>query len=266
MQQFEQLEHGQFYHIYNHAVGERDLFRDANNYEYFLDLCDKHISSVAKIYAWVLMKNHFHLLVRIRNIEQCINLTGCENRSALKPLHQYFSNLFNAYTKAYNKYHKLSGALFERPFKRKLIDNKEYLKQVILYIHNNPVHHGLCSHPLEYPWTSYLSCISIKPTKLQREEVIGWFDDKANFKTKHGEELDFIDLESWLEFKTSRSERNVWGLNRNAHGLNRGSCELHRNTSGLFRSESEPNRNVHGAERNTGGTDRNAPGLDRNCH
>jgi REP element-mobilizing transposase RayT len=199
MQQFEQLEHGQFYHIYNHAVGESDLFRDTNNYEYFLELYDKHISPVAETYAWVLMKNHFHILVRIRNVEECLDLTGFENLSGLKPLYQYFSNLFNAYTKAYNKYHQTRGALFERPFKRKLIDSDEYLQQVVLYIHNNPVHHGFCGHPLEYPWSSYLTCTSIKPTKLKRDSVIEWFDDRSNFIDAHELKIEKEEIERWLE-------------------------------------------------------------------
>ena len=205
MQSFEQLEYGQYYHIYNHGVGERDLFRDANNYEYFLGVYDKYISPVADTYAWVLMPNHFHLLVRIKDeSEVVLNLTGFENLSGLKnikPLHQHFSNLFNAYTKAFNKYHETRGALFERPFKRKLVDNETYLKQVTLYIHNNPIHHGFCSHPLEYPWSSYLTCTSTKKTKLKRDEVIRWFDGESNFGSKHKEKLELDEMEFWLELK-----------------------------------------------------------------
>ncbi len=199
MRHFEQLDHNQFYHIYNHAVGGRDLFKDTNNYEYFLKLYDKHISPIAETYAWVLMKNHFHLLVRIRNVDECLNLTGFENLSGLKPLHQYFSNLFNAYTKAFNKYHETFGALFERPFKRKLIDNEDYLRQVVLYIHNNPIHHGFCTHPLEYPWSSYLTYISKKPTKLEREAVLGWFEDQTNFMAVHEQKIEREEIEQWLE-------------------------------------------------------------------
>ncbi|KOH44027.1 hypothetical protein [Sunxiuqinia dokdonensis] len=140
MQEIEPLTYGRYYHIYSHGVGNRDLFRETDNYDYFLDLYDKHISPIAETYAWVLMKNHFHLLVRIRNVDECLNLTGFENLSGLKPLHQHFSNLFNAYTKAFNKYYETRGSLFERPFKRKRIHHKAYFKSIVLYIHNNPVH------------------------------------------------------------------------------------------------------------------------------
>ena len=203
MQYFEPLIYGNFYHIYNHAVGGRDLFRETDNYHYFLSLYDKYIEPIADTYAWVLMKNHFHLLVRIKEEEELnLHRTGFKNLSGVekrKPLHQHFSNLFNAYTKAFNKYYNTRGTLFERPFKRKWIDNENYLKQVILYIHNNPVHHGFCEHPMEYPWSSYLTCVSIKPTKLKRENVVGWFDNEANFKTMHNQKLEIMKIEEWLE-------------------------------------------------------------------
>ncbi|MGQ7870278.1 transposase [Sunxiuqinia sp. sy24] len=210
MQQFEQLKHRGIYHIYSHGVGGRDLFRDSNNYDYFLALYDKYISPIARTYAWVLMKNHFHLLVRIKEEEEVVasptpdrvlNPIRDKNDNSLKigTPSQQFSKLFNAYAQAYNKYHKTRGALFERPFKRKLIDNKAYLRDIILYIHNNPVHHGFCEHPVEYPWSSYLSCISMKPSKLHRKAVIGWFDDKANFKTMHNQKVDVFEMEKWLE-------------------------------------------------------------------
>ena len=206
MQEIEPLTYGNYYHIYNRGIDSCNLFREADNYEYFLDLYDKYITPIAETFAWVLMPNHFHLLVRVKDEGDAItlDLTGFEDLSGLetpssKPPHQYFSNLFNAYTKAYNKRFERHGNLFERPFKRKVIDNEWYLKQVILYIHNNPVHHKFCDHPMEYPWSSYLTCVSVKPTKLNRDKVIGWFDDQANFKYMHNQKIEIEQIENWLE-------------------------------------------------------------------
>jgi REP element-mobilizing transposase RayT len=178
MQQIEPLDYGKFYHIYNRGINSCTIFTETTNYEYFLNLYDKHISPVADTYAWVLMKNHFHFLVRIKD------LTGFGNLSGLPP-HQCFSNLFNAYAKAWNKTYTRHGSLFERPFKRKLINDIDYFRTMVLYIHNNPVHHGFTQHAKDYPWSSYLSCISIKPTRLQRDTVIGWFNNKADFIAAH---------------------------------------------------------------------------------
>ena len=60
------LEYGNFYHIYNRGINGCNLFYDNENYEYFLHLYDKYILPVADTFAWVLMRNHFHLLVRIK--------------------------------------------------------------------------------------------------------------------------------------------------------------------------------------------------------
>ena len=49
---------------------------------------------------------------------------------------------------------------------------------------------------MDYPWSSYLTCISIKQTHLKRDTVIGWFDNVANFKTAHDYPGEINDLES----------------------------------------------------------------------
>jgi hypothetical protein len=72
----ETLEPENYYHIYNHAVSGWDLFRVPDNYEYFLSLYDKYISPIADTYEWVLMPNLFHLLVRIKNVDDDLYLTG----------------------------------------------------------------------------------------------------------------------------------------------------------------------------------------------
>lgn len=107
--------------------------------------------------------------------------------------------MFNSYAQAFNKRYNRHGSLFEKPFKRKLIDSDRYFQNIVLYIHNNPVHHGFCDSPMEYAWSSYLSCLSVKPTKLKRKMVIGWFDDLANFKYLHNEKVEVTKIEKWLE-------------------------------------------------------------------
>lgn len=94
-------------------------------------------TTIADTFAWVLMPNHFHLLVKVKDEEAMFRPDRFSKpvRSGYQttPPHQYFSNLFNAYTKAFNKRFARHGNLFDRPFKRKAIGNEWYLKQVILY-------------------------------------------------------------------------------------------------------------------------------------
>ncbi len=151
----ETLDSGKYYHVYTHAVGGRNLFKEADNYHFFLNQYDKYISPIAETFAWALMPNHVHFLVRIKDVDDLPVRVLNPDREAVylkigSPMMQ-IPKLFNGYAQAFNKRQNMRGTLFERPFRRKQVDNISYLKQLILYIHNNPVHHGFCSHPLEYP-------------------------------------------------------------------------------------------------------------------
>lgn len=186
------LEYGKFYHIYNRGINGCNLFRDNENYEHFLYLYDKHVGKVADTFAWVLMRNHFHLLVKIRTVQE-LNLQGFKNLEGLKGTdrnfaNQQFANLFNAYTKAINKRYHRTGSLFEHPFKRIPVTTNDQLKYLVYYIHHNPIHHGFCEHYLEYPWSSYLTMISPKQTKLSRDKVLEWFENKTYFEEYHSKE------------------------------------------------------------------------------
>lgn len=233
--ELEHLVQGKYYHIFNRGNNGCRLFYNQGDYEHFLHLYDKYITPVADTLAWALMGNHFHLLVYIKpNLiykyalpEMTKNnrkVAGSDNRkwetmdlSGLWELgtgpdnigknhiipvpHRHFAHLFNAY----NRYLQVStgrtGNLFERPFKRKWIDNEIYLKQAILYIHNNPVHHGFCEHPLEYPWTSYITCTSEKPTRVKRDDILKLFGNREKFKHQHSGKMDIDEIEEWLEIK-----------------------------------------------------------------
>src|SRR5690348_16279846 len=62
------------YHIYNHAVGDEDIFKDEENYNFFLRKLNEWISPLADVFAYCLMKNHFHLLLRIKSLNELKNL------------------------------------------------------------------------------------------------------------------------------------------------------------------------------------------------
>lgn len=182
------LEDGKYYHIYNRGNNGIDLFFEIENYNHFLRLYAKYIDPIAETYAWCLMKNHFHLLVYIKETHE-IDITKLEYSSTDKPklitASKQFSNLFNAYTLAINKRYNRTGSLFEKNFRRKVVTSENYFQKLIFYIHNNPVHHKFSQHIVEYPWTSYGTVISTKKTKLQRDKVIEAFGDLENFKYYH---------------------------------------------------------------------------------
>jgi putative transposase len=109
-----------------------------------------------------------------------------------------FSHLFNAYTQAMNKRYARTGSLFETTFERKLVTSETYFRQLIFYIHNNPVHHGFVQHIGLYPWSSYHTMLSDKFTKLKRNEVLELFGGKENFIYYHNQEQDLEGIDSLI--------------------------------------------------------------------
>ena len=187
--------------IYNRGNNGIDVFLETENYYYFLRLYAKYIEPIAETFAWCLLKNHFHILVRIKekleiNSEE-LSYSTTENPSVIDPSRQ-FSHFFNSYTQAINKRYNRTGSLFEKPFERKLVTSEKYFRQLIFYIHNNPVCHGFVEKVSLYPWSSYETIISDKPTKLKRSEVIEIYGDVENFIFYHNQEQNLNEISSFI--------------------------------------------------------------------
>ncbi len=93
-----------------------------------------------------------------------------------------FRRLMLGYAKAINRQEDRSGSLFQKLFRRKHITDTAYLANAVLYIHRNPVHHGIAPDLADWFWTSYEGMISDKETSLKRYQVLEWFDGLENFK------------------------------------------------------------------------------------
>jgi REP element-mobilizing transposase RayT len=191
MEQKQPILHGNYYHIYNRGNNGIDVFLENESYYHFLRLYAKYVDPVAETFAWCLLKNHFHLLVRIKNKneidENQLTYNTTEKPKVIDPSRQ-FSHLLNAYTQAINKRHNRTGSLFETTFERKIVADEKYLRKLIFYIHNNPVHHGFVKQMSLYPWSSYETVMSNKPTKLMRAEVIELYSDLENFVYFHDQQ------------------------------------------------------------------------------
>lgn len=148
---------GKFYHIYNRGNNRATVFFEERNYEYFLRLYEQHINPVATTYAYCLMKNHFHILVRIKTEEERVAYSRgkLSEISELKPAWRHFNNFFIAFAKGMNKAYDRSGSMMEKPYRRKLIDSDYYFLKLITYIHLNPQKHRQIADYRYWPWSSY---------------------------------------------------------------------------------------------------------------
>jgi putative transposase len=201
MEKKDAIQQGHYYHIYNRGNNRMDIFFENENYSYFLKLYQKYIDPIAETFAWCLMKNHFHLLVRIKRIEEVdgsqLHYSTIEKPKLIDPSRQ-FSHLFNAYTQAINKKYNRTGKIFESTFERKRVSTEKYFQQLIFYIHNNPVHHGFVNKINEYAWSSYETVISEKKTKLKREDVITTYGGLENFILYHNQNHNLKEIEAYI--------------------------------------------------------------------
>jgi putative transposase len=211
-----------YYHIFNRANGFERLFVSEENYAFFLRRYRHFVEPFVDTYCFCLMPNHFHFLIRTKDADTIIgvleiwrkedpegflqrfpkfqtleiskNPEGIEKFQTLEILKtreglerflsKQWSNLFSSYTLAYNKQQGRRGSLFMKNFKRKEISDETYLKNLILYIHNNPVEAQLVNAPVDWGFSSFKQFIqaSLSPT---HQEVVDWFNDRENFIACH---------------------------------------------------------------------------------
>lgn len=174
------------YHIFNHANGFENIFRHEGNYYFFLEKYRKYIGPVAETYAFCLLPNHFHLLIRTKAFAQSLEVSpvGETSRKA-NPVSLAFQRLFTAYSQAINIQQHRTGSLFQKPFKRLEVKSAKQLANLVHYIHTNPQRHGITDDFRQYPWSSYERIIIARPSKLKKEEVLAWFKNKDNYLDYH---------------------------------------------------------------------------------
>ena len=182
------------YHIVSRAVGQETLFKEEDNYGFFLMQCQKYILPVCEIFSYCLMPNHFHFLARVKEVRQ---IRGhFELKKPKKAFDQdicsgfimeCFSNLLNSYCKAFNKRYNRKGSLFISPLRRVEVREDEQFWATVFYIHKNPVHHGYCEQLNQWKWSSYNAFFSRGSSSLNRKYVLDSFGGLQVFKQYHAQ-------------------------------------------------------------------------------
>ena len=187
-----------FYHVLNRGNERRAVFRDEADYEGFLDRlgrCSQRYE--LDVYAYVLMGNHYHLLVKTRQPNLSIAMQWLQL----------------AYGTWYNRRHHRSGHLFQGRFKSFVIQEPEYLYRLLLYIHRNPLRAKLVERLEDYGWSSY------RPLAYGRGGA-KWFDAQLVY-----EEFD-LDAKAFRQAVGRYDERKDDLLSSLYYGLVLGSSEV----------------------------------------
>lgn len=128
------------YHTILRSVNQHLIFEEDSDYQKFLFIlkdCKEKYS--IDIYAYCLMDNHIHLLIK----------------SAPETLSSFFQSLGTRFVQWYNNKYSRYGHLFQDRFYSQAVENESHFLSALVYIHNNPVKSNMCRHPSEYRFSSF---------------------------------------------------------------------------------------------------------------
>lgn len=182
------------YHIYNRGNNRENLFLTNSHYSFFRYRFQKYLSNFVDTYSYCLLPNHFHFLVKIKPEDQILHtisnlqsrhLTYLGSKHPGLAVSDRFRVFLMSYAKMVNSRCSREGSLFRKVFRRKFIQDNDYLLDAIMYIHLNPVKHQLTHDFEKYRWSSYREILSKKKSFVMQNEVISWFDDRNSFQINH---------------------------------------------------------------------------------
>lgn len=170
------------YHIMIRGVNKENIFHDNDDKRKFLQISQYYLSKLdLEIYAYCLMDNHVHFLIK-----------------SLNDLNKYMQCVQTVYSQYFNKRHKRIGHLFQDRFKSIPVEENTYLLECIRYIHQNPVKAKISSID-QYLWSSYNEYIK-KSYIVEPNFILKLFsEDRKEAIIKYTEYMNIISKESDLK-------------------------------------------------------------------
>jgi putative transposase len=162
---------GALYHITSRGNERRRIFRDDVDRKMFLTLLGQAVKRFGwSVTAWVLMSNHFHLVVQ----------TPEANLS--RGMHW----INGTYAGWFNHRHKRSGHLFQGRFDGFLVEKETYFSELLRYVVLNPVRAKMVARPEDYRWSSYRSTagLTVAENWLDVSAALGLFHDDPSVATR----------------------------------------------------------------------------------
>jgi len=168
---------GVLQHVMARGIERREIFKDNKDRKSFVArLGDILTETKTPCFAWVLIPNHIHLLLR----------TGST------PLSRVMKCLLTGHAVYFNKRHQRSGHLFQNRYKSIICEEDPYLLELMRYIHLNPLRAGMVKDLREldrYPWSGHSAIMGLNKNDWQEvEEVLFFFSDKIG-KARRGYRL-----------------------------------------------------------------------------
>jgi putative transposase len=154
---------GAIHHIIVRGIEKRKIFKDDEDREFFIRRLTLILDETkTACYAWALITNHFHLLLR----------TGAF------PITTVMRRLLTGYAQHYNKRHKRHGHLFQNRYKSILCEEEAYLLELVRYIHLNPLRAGIVKSVKEldrHAYCGHADMVSGRPSFMDSQFILMHF-------------------------------------------------------------------------------------------
>ena len=162
------------YHVIQRGNNRQRIFTSDADRVVMCDLLSENATRFeVAIHAYVLMDNHFHLLL---------------TPSTADGLPRMMQALGRKYVRHFNDAHQRSGTLWEGRYKSALVQTERYLMACMVYLDLNPVRAGLVSRPLDYPWSSHAHYVGARIDRLITPHALVWelgntpFDRESRYR------------------------------------------------------------------------------------
>ncbi len=151
------------YHVMLRGINQQQIFEDREDFDKFIQvLKDCKAISEFKLFAYCLMGNHIHLLIKPEK----------------EPLEQIFKRIGGRFVYWYNIKYQRVGHLFQDRFKSEPVEDDSYFLMVIRYIHQNPVKAGICKNIADYQYSSYNEYIISKASLIDTDFLFDMISQK----------------------------------------------------------------------------------------
>jgi len=148
------------HHVMVRGIERRPIFKDPpDRADFVARLAALAEAGALTVYAWALLPNHAHLLMR----------TGS------RPLARSMRSLLTGYAGAFNRRHKRVGHLFQNRYKSIVVEAEPYLQELVRYLHLNPLRAQVVAdlRTLDrYPWTGHSALLGTVPRAWQDTATI----------------------------------------------------------------------------------------------
>jgi len=174
--------YGNFYHVFNRASGKQLLYKEVQNYYYFLNRLHFYLGDYVYIHARCLIPNHFHLLIEIKEEEDMPSLP--KNPDIHEIITKKFKNFFLSYSMSYKIMFNQSSNVFAQKYKHSRLYTDADIRQILLYIHRNPKHHNLGDWQ-NYRWSSYNEILYANSKSKKAMLILDLFEGREGYKKAH---------------------------------------------------------------------------------